>query len=690
MKSKEIESEEDLFLLIFKSNKKIMDACLDKLNELKNDKIRLSVIKIIILTYSRGKLEFGKYLSNYKSAIINYLYQIYINTSKYDEFLKFLCQIEKYGIIMRFLKEVNEYKGINLHDFFNLIIDEDNIKEILFRYCFLKIGKALPDTLNIDNIDVLVKLINDSGCISNDKCDYNLFFKYIEKQNEYSNNSNKKKLDKISSKNIEIKEKIENSNKVQEDTQSVINTSSRNNNFININESESTDILNIKNKDDIISQDDSIKDEANIFKDYYNSRKYYYSKKGYKTPFLDKLISGEIQINKELFLIEKPKKDYVINPYYLNLDNVIKVFSEPEKFQKFVIKEQKFGYFCYDVKKNNNSFFHEGIYAILDNSILYKEITNKEKFEKDDFINSNEEIDNNAFKARGLALEYYINGVFMDLLGQDKLPRVIYNFNSDKLKEEKKKKKKADDKIEEINQEKMEEEEEQEEREREMEELDGVFYVKKDNVIKLEELPFIIDDITEIDLKESPKFQICAEENNKIDIKNNTLIIIEVKNKFPESEDFKKIIYNTFNKAITFSQLYQEKFQNINKIRIMFFYDSVPKKSYDESLLKILNNVFEKTKIKDKIQFQFIFITSSYLAYNFKNLSDKMKVIEKSIEELKKENKALAEDNKTIKLKVDELGTKLDTLYRILEEKNGDVLNLRNFRTIKKRKQKFK
>ena len=92
----------------------------------------------------------------------------------------------------------------------------------------------------------------------------------------------------------------------------------------------------------------------------------------YETPFLDKLINNEIKIEEKLFLLKKTGKDYLVEPHYINLRN----------------------------------------------SILYQEITKKNKFEKDDINESDKSITYNCSKARGLSLEYYLNCIFMEIFTQ--------------------------------------------------------------------------------------------------------------------------------------------------------------------------------------------------------------------------------------------------------------------------------
>ena len=227
----------------------------------------------------------------------------------------------------------------------------------------------------------------------------------------------------------------------------------------------------------------------------------------------------------------------------------------------------------------------------------------------------------NSYKARALPLEYYLNVFFMALLNQNELPKVIYNFDPYLFQNNIKGKNDATKK-----------------RVIEMEELDGVFYFEKKAELNIEKLPFIIDDIVEIK-RNKFDFEIL-ENNNVLKFDENTLILLEVKNRFPD--DLAKEINILLSKTMIFHQLYEERFKNMKNIRIIFFYDAIPKYNYNEELLKIINHFFQdKREIREKILFQFIFITSSYLAFNFKNLNERIDELEKEISFLKEKNSNL-------------------------------------------------
>ena len=66
----------------------------------------------------------------------------------------------------------------------------------------------------------------------------------------------------------------------------------------------------------------------------------------------------------------------------------------------------------------------------------------------------------------------------------------------------------------------------------------------------------------------------------------------------------------------------------------MFFYSVIPKKNYENILVETIEKFFGENAIKNKIQIQFIFITSSYLAYNFKTLKDELRCLKRKYQVL--------------------------------------------------------
>ena len=134
-----------------------------------------------------------------------------------------------------------------------------------------------------------------------------------------------------------------------------------------------------------------------------------------------------MKITLNSFIKGQPDK-YNFGPYYPNWIKIIDIINSNEKFEREVLNEKTIGYICY---KNKSNECVEGIYSNLDNSILYREITDKSKFKKDDIYKNDQIIADNCFKARGLSLEYYINCLLMEKFKANKLPRVIYHFLTD-------------------------------------------------------------------------------------------------------------------------------------------------------------------------------------------------------------------------------------------------------------------
>ena len=708
-------SEEDLIKLIMKDfpSKSFSESIKSGLRHSLKDKLKHNIYKIIQLLYSDERLEFGKYLSNYKETIIAFFYKNLTKPTPHGPLLllTYLKNINKYGILVNFLKEPEETNTDKLYDFFRILRDDKNIKEVLNKYFYKSIKKQIPHQVTIENVDELIDLINESMCYKNENYDYQILYDYIMKKKEEKKIQRKKEIKELKSvkKNSQNIIKIdrendgekktdnkspcgENLGKISQSCDSKKIISDSNNISENIKSGEIHDKNLHKNGENIIND---IKLEPNTLKDYYLQRKKYYSEKGYETPFLDRLINGELIIGKELFALKKPD-EHLFEPHYPNLEKLIHIFADPKQFKKNVLNTNEYGYVC--TKKYNYKdkkyYYKEGIYATLENNELYKEITDKNKFQKDDIYDSNQSFTDNCFKARGLSLEYYLNGLFMDLLRQKQLPRVIYNFNPIKLNNEKDEEKKEENEIkdvikeeneikevleeenekvpeeefggdipeeefEEVPEEEFEEVPEEEIEENvtekdikassektkknngentkrciEMEELDGVFYLETKKSIEIEQLPFIIDDILEI---EDSTFKYTAQNSKSIEFGAKTLFLLEVKNKFPELENVEKELFNVFNKAMTFYELYKERFSDIEKIRIIFFYDSVIKKNYDKILNKSIQRYFNKKKnIKYKVQFQFIFITSSYLSFNYQYLNQRIDILVKEIMILQK------------------------------------------------------
>ena len=663
-----MESEKNLIKLVRENNPKkdFSSAVKYKINELKGEnfaKSKIILIKIILLLYSNEEIELGPYLSPYKSKIINLIYNGYKNPLQSIHLFHELYNFEKYGIILRFLNEVEELREEEMYDFFQILTKEKNIKDILEKYIFKKIDKKLPFNMKINNPDELIQLIDKSACCMNNKYNYIIFYDYIIAEDE------RKKIE-LQQKKIEKKDRVNGLPKYEKEKrneQLIIlppKEEEKANEAISLNKN-----TEMKNEKININLGINMKAEGlSPLMQYLKERKQYFMKKEYNTPILDKIIDEELDITENLFLLKKPKEDYLLKPHYINLKKIIKIFNDPDEFEQRVLKDKNYGYICYRKLIKNEFEYREGIFAQLENNVLYSEIANKNKFEKEDIENSNKIIEDNCFKARGLSLEYYINGIFMDLLNQKELPRVIYNFDQNILLEKNDYYNDLSNIIKFNNNEKEDENYIEEHYDKEktnkneihnennmdidkndnnqkennphtisIEEFDGIFYwnkpLKNYLEINLNELPFIIDDILEI---QSKKFCFTAENSKFISLKKKTLLLFEVKNRFPEDDKLVNEIQISLSKSMTFYHLYEERFPDIQKLRIMFFYSVIPKKNYENILVETIEKFFGENAIKNKIQIQFIFITSSYLAYNFKTLKDDLKNIKDELGSLKR------------------------------------------------------
>ena len=349
---------------------------------------------------------------------------------------------------------------------------------------------------------------------------------------------------------------------------------------------------------------------------------------------MDKIIEGEIIIDFNIFIKkeEEEEKNSLFDQHQKNLERIINIFKDDEA-ACLELKNENIGYFAH--KFFNKEF--EGIYANIPNSLLYEEITKKEKFVADDFFNEKEKLADNCFKARGLSLEYYIN----DLINQNfkfiDLPRVIFCFkpldSNNKIKD--------------------------------IIELDSIFYSQNQEVLDFKSLPFIDDD-TAKKIDSSLQFEAGL---NKIEFHKNSLNLFEIKNRFPSNKDkakdnIKVEMDSLLEKTKIFHDLYKDRFK-YEKIKILFFYDSVRKKGFNNIILNSLKDFLKKNKYLDnKIELQIIFITTSYFAIGVKSLNDKCSYLQSQIDSLQKE--------------ISELNQNIDNIKNQNVSLNAEIINLNN------------
>ena len=180
---------------------------------------------------------------------------------------------------------------------------------------------------------------------------------------------------------------------------------------------------------------------------------------------------------------------------------LIDAFNEKVDFDEEIIVRKNIGYTRY--QKDN--IYYQVIISTLDNSIIFKEISNKEKFKRDNIYHTDEEIADNCFKARGLSLEYYINNLMIEQLQLIEIPRIIYPFKPQFT---------VIDKCNPV------------------EEFDGAFYTYNEKNLDIKGLPFIIDN--KMRFKGSELIFIKKSNITNIIFNKNFLIIFEIKIDFQE------------------------------------------------------------------------------------------------------------------------------------------------------------
>ena len=295
-------------------------------------------------------------------------------------------------------------------------------------------------------------------------------------------------------------------------------------------------------------------------------------------------------MSQNIFILTEKNKN-MFDQHYANLDRIVTLFNDEEEAYK-EISNQNLGYVTHRIFKKT----FEGIYAIIPNELLYKEIADKSKFLPDNFEKEDEARVENSFKARGLSFEFYINDLLIKNYEFINLPRVIFCFkdnnNSNTIKD--------------------------------IVELDGIFYFEKEQLLNLKELPFINEDIVKKDIDDKYKFEAC---DNLITFNEKSLILLEIKSRFPSNdpknkESLDKVMDSMLDKVIVFYDIYKVRFKDIKTVKLIFFYDSVRKEGYDQIIVQKINNfIIYNTFLKSLFQFQIVFIASSFFAIGVKTLN---------------------------------------------------------------------
>ena len=651
-------------------------------------RIKKMILNIIKLLYVNNNLFFGDCLKGYESKIIGYMIKCYKSALSVNEFEKFLENIEKYGVIFKILSNEKIPISENIYDFFFVLNKEKEIRTTLNKYFneFNLISIHYDITIN-----ELIECIINSKCLSDNKCDYNKLSTYIfilseknkqKKRGEpetIKTNKERKKRKKRSKHNEIQKEYSKDSKNFQDNNYSAIFNSDISLTYFKSNENLKNEEENISNLEidnntqinenkvneinKINNKEPKQKLQYTKYMDYFRKRKEFYNQKNIETPILDKIINEELKINFDLFIL---KEGYPImfDQHYKNLKRIVeKIFNDNNKACEEIFKE-KIGYFTHTIFGKK----FEGIYATIPNDLLFEEITNKSKFKQENFYNKNDDISDNCLKARGLSFEYYINDLIIKTFRFEDLPRVIFCF-------------KPLDKSIDI---------------KDIVELDGIFYSKNKEVLNIKDLPFLDDNIIKRNKEfyseqNKIKFKFEVGINEEIIIDKNSLNLFEIKSRFPNNDPKNKRYLKTevgslLEKVIIFYDLYKERFGSFDKVKVIFFYDSVRKEGYDNILLSKIDEFINSNKfLEDKFEFQIIFIATSFLDIGIKSISDRTDLLEtiitqnnimindlnSRVEKLLKENQVLRDEIDLLKIDRTDKG-ELSHLKHEMEESSKD------------------
>lgn len=634
-------------------------------------RIKKMIVNLIKLLYAKNNLFFGDYLKGYESNIIDYMIKCYKSALLVNEFENFLKNIEIYGVIFKILSNEKISTSEYIYDFFFILKKENEIRTILNKY----FNKFSLTSIHYDiKINELIECINSCECLSDNKCDYNKLstsiFILSEKKKKQKNSeeseatkTNKERKKRKKRNKHKIKENPKEYSKDSKNDSATFNSDTsitylksnenlkneeENNSNLEIDNNTERNENNVNDINEInkINNNESVQTQQySKYMDYFRKRKEFYNNKNIETPILDKIINEELQINFDLFIL-KEGDPTMFDQHYKNLKRIVEnIFNDKNKAYDEISKGT-IGYFTH-------TFFDkkfEGIYATIPNDLLFEEITNKSKFKRENFYIKNDDISDNCFKARGLSFEYYINDLIIKTFKFEDLPRVIFCF-------------KPLDKSIAI---------------RDIVELDSIFYSKNKEILNIKNLPFLDDDIIKRNkdsytLQNKNKFKFEAGINDEIIFDKNSLNLLEIKSRFPSNDPndkryLKAEVGYLLEKVIIFHDLYKERFGSFDKVKVIFFYDSVRKEGYDEILLSKIGESINSNKfLADKFEFQIIFIATSFLAFGIKSLSDKVDRLETLIiqnnirvEKLSKENQELRDEIDLLKKELSQLKHELE------------------------------
>ena len=647
-------AEEYLINAIFGEDVKgVKEKCLlmielMKFNQNISKKIKLLVLRLILLLLGENnKLDFGDYLKDYSTDLASLLLNCYESAMNIEGLENFLFTLKVYNVVFKFLYNDNIPNVEYIYDFFLILKKNEEIKTIYQKYIsrftsgtgIIKCDITLKEFIEFINNS---KCINDSQCLSESKCDYDKLSSYVynfcsnkiqnQVEKNKKGNKNRKKQNKTKNKKKEEKEKniIEN----EPNGNSQENNDTKTNSFSQISESKNNNI-----DDDVKNINDKNIIPYTQYMKYVLERKEFYQNKNIETPILNEIIEGKKKINLNLFILEKEKEN-MFDIHYANLERIVELFNDEKDICK-EITDQNIGYVSHKLFRKK----FEGIYAIIPNDLLFKEISDKTKFLRDEFEKENEKIVDNCLKARALSFEYYINSLLLKDFELINLPRVIFCFKNDTTNI------------------------------KDIIELDGIFFFEKEQKLNLKNLPFIDEDIVKKNFNQKFAFEAS---DNSITFNENSLILLEIKSRFPsndpkQKESLDNIIDPILDKVIVFYDLYKERFKSIKKVKLIFFYDSIRKKGYDKIISQKINNfIYYHKFLRDLFEFQIIFIASSFFAIGVKTLNDRTTFLEEKIKTLENENNELRDELSGYKMKTNKLEKKLDMFQRLVFDLKKD------------------
>ena len=576
-----------------------------------------------------------------------------------------LCKNKKFGLIpfdlfFRIIIKKNRDKlQLALGEDFPL--DENHEKIIQRLACFAKIRNKIE----VGNSDLLDLFKNHNKYY----IENNTIKELDNNKKSYiiSNNINiKESTEKGTDKKIQLNKELNRENKNQE-TKNIHKPKKKNKskeyqknfkeiekkpeeeNIDNLNE-ENNNKINVQNTDEDKDKKNKIENDANYIKEenkffkHLVKMKEKYKKLRYKTPVLDYLIKNDIKLKEYYFKYTK-NKEIIIDHLYDNLLKLIICVN----LNIIDFEDEKYGYFCYYFLENNKKKYVESIFSLVDLNLLSDRISSDLNFPKDNFKSPDKSIAKNVFKSRSLSFEYFINNnILIKKYNIKEKARVIYSFKS------------LDD-IESINNNNIIN---NQSIEKGLEELDGVIFEDYDLLLNLDKSCFMIDIpykfrvVSGTDKKKSIQEYESNQinDNTTVEIKKNTLTLLEIKNQFPPYEESKEskenekkpsnfyhITKGLIRKTKIFKQIYEQKYSigNIN-IKLILFYDVIQKQNYYDELKRAVYDSFKKNdKELFNFEFQCIYIKASYLTGGLININDTVDNLKSELSLLNKKYDAL-------------------------------------------------